>query len=59
MQRIGLLFFNLKHKKKIRGHETLTHIFTKRIKDKTRQNKDNKKIDRKKQLKRRDKKKHN
>ena len=34
----------------------LTHKFTKRIEDKTNQSNDNRKIDRKKQLKRRDKK---
>ena len=34
----------------------LTHTFTKRIEDKTNQSNDNRKIDRKKQLKRRDKK---
>ena len=43
--------------KKIRGHETVTHTFTKRTEDKTSQNNINKKIDRKKRLlKRRDKK---
>ena len=49
------LFFTLYHKKKIRGHETLTDTFTKRIEDKANQN-DNKKLARRTQLKRRDKK---
>ena len=31
---MGLLFFILQHKKKkVRGHETLTHKFTQRIED--------------------------
>ena len=47
-QRMGLLPFILQHKKKIRGHETLTHTFTKRIEEKTNQNKNFKKIDTKK-----------
>ena len=51
-QRIGLLFFIVQYKKQIMGHETLTHTFTKRIEDKTSQNNTNKKVDRKKQLKR-------
>ena len=42
-QRMGLLFFILQHKKKIRGHETVTHTFTTRIEDKTSQNNNNKK----------------
>ena len=43
------LFFTLK--KKIRGNETLTHTFSKMIGDKTNQNNNNKKIDRRTQLK--------
>ena len=55
-QRMGLLIFILQLKKKIRGHERLIHTFTKVIRDKTSQNNNNKKIDGKKQLRRRDKK---
>ena len=51
---MGLLFFILQYKKKIRGHETLTHTLTKRIDEKTNQNNNIKKIDRKIQLKCRD-----
>ena len=51
---MGLLFFILQYKKKIRGHETLTHTFTKRIEDKTNQINNNTKIDRKIKLKSRD-----
>ena len=52
---MGLLFFNLQHKKKIQGRETLTHTFAKRTEDKANPN-NNKKIERKIQLKRRDEK---
>ena len=38
-------------RKKIREHETLAHTFTKRIVDKTNQDNNNKKIDRKKVIK--------
>ena len=38
---MGLLFFTLQHKKKIREHETPTQRFTKRIEDKTNQNNNN------------------
>ena len=39
---MGLLFFILQHKKKkVRGHETLTHKFTQRIKDETGHDNDN------------------
>ena len=56
-QRTGLLFFILQHKKKIKGHPTLTHISKKNNENKTSQNNSNKKIDRKKkQLKKRNKK---
>ena len=41
---------------KIKGHETPTHTFTKRIEDKANQDNNNKKTYRKTQLKRRDKK---
>ena len=47
---MGLLFFILQYKKKLRGHETLTHGFTKRIEDKTNQVNNNTKIDRQIQL---------
>ena len=36
-----LLFFILQHKIKIKGHETLTHTFTKRTEGKTNQNDNN------------------
>ena len=36
-----LLFFILQHKIKIKGHETLTHTFTKRTEGKTIQNDNN------------------
>ena len=36
-----LSFFILQHKKKIRGHEMLTHTFTKSIEDKTNQSNNN------------------
>ena len=40
------LYYSLR--KTIRGHETLTHTFTKRIGDKKSQNNNQKKLDRKK-----------
>ena len=46
---MGLLF--LQRKQKVRGHETLTHTLTKRIKDKTNQNNNNKKQIKKKTIK--------
>ena len=39
---------SLQYKRKIRGPETLTHTFTKRIEEKTSQNDNNNKINRKK-----------
>ena len=39
---MGLLFFILQHKKKkVRGHETLTHKFTQTIEDETGHNNNN------------------
>ena len=39
---MGLLFFILQHKKKkVRGHETLTHKFTQSIEDETGHNNNN------------------
>ena len=49
-QKTELLLLIQWHKEKIRGHEMLTHTFTKRIEDKTNQNSNSKKIDRKNQL---------
>ena len=51
MQRMRPFIFTLLHKKKMSGYETLTHTFTKRIGDKNQ----NEKIDRRPQIKRRDK----